>query len=247
MNGEAISIDRTEGVAIVTLDRAAQRNAMSAALVGELTASIAALGDAADVGAIVIRGTGRGFCAGSDLAGLAAMDAPARERFEAASGHVARMLGRSPKPVLAAVHGFAIGGGLTLATSCDIVITDPAAKWSLPEVPIGLFPAWGIGSVVARVGVPAARRLCWGIDTLSGSEAVALGLADVEAADPFAATMALARRLVELPAAQAAAVKRYFAAHAPDAATDDAANALFLEATRTATGAACFARYATAR
>ena len=243
MAATTIRLERTGAVAIITLDRPDQRNAMSAALVNELAALTTELGKAVDLGAIIMRGAGRGFCAGSDLVGLAAMDATAREAFEAASGEVARMLARTPKPVLAAVHGFAIGGGLTLAAACDVVITDPAAKWSLPEVPIGLFPAWGIGAVIARVGVPAARRLCWGIDTLSGSEAAALGLADGESADPFETTLALARRLAELPTAQAAAVKRYFAAHAPDAAADEAANALFLEASRTPAGETCFARY----
>ena len=71
-----------------------------------------------------------------------------------------------------------MGGGLTLAAACDIVLTEADAKWSLPEVPVGLFPAWGLDAVVRRVGVPAARRLAWGIDTLSGREAHALGLAD---------------------------------------------------------------------
>lgn len=238
-----ITVDQSGSVAIVTLDRPDQRNAMSADLVARLIEAIARLDSADDIGAIMMCGAGRGFCAGSDLAGLAAMDMAAREAFEAASGRAARMLAHTVKPVVAAVHGFAIGGGLTLATSCDLVVTDAGSKWSLPEVPIGLFPAWGIASVAQRIGVPAARRLCWGIDTLSGTEAIAIGLADVEAADPRAEAAALAARLAELPRSQTAAVKRYFAPHAPDEATDIAANALFLEAAETPEAAASFMRY----
>jgi enoyl-CoA hydratase/carnithine racemase len=92
-----------------------------------------------------------------------------------------------------------LGGGLTLATSCDIVITDPAPNWSLPEVPIGLFPAWGLASVVRRTGTPAARQLCWGIDILTGIQAVEMGLADVAAPDPLAEAEAIGRRLAALP------------------------------------------------
>jgi len=77
-----------------------------------------------------------------------------------------------------------MGGGLTLAAARDIVLTAASsAKWGLPEVPIGLFPAWGIGSVVRRVGVTSARRLAFGLD---GREVHALGLADeVEARATF--------------------------------------------------------------
>ena len=80
-----------------------------------------------------------------------------------------------------------MGGGLTLAAARDIVLTAASsAKWGLPEVPIGLFPAWGIGSVVRRVGVTSARRLAFGTDTLDGREVHALGLADeVEARATF--------------------------------------------------------------
>jgi enoyl-CoA hydratase/carnithine racemase len=82
---------------------------MSAALVDELIAVISAIENDPDVGALVLVGAGAGFCAGSDLGGLAAMGAAARRGFEAASGRVARMIAQSPKPILAAAHGFAMG------------------------------------------------------------------------------------------------------------------------------------------
>ena len=145
---------RREGrIEIVTLNRPAQRNAISAALVDELIAVISAIENDPHVGALVLVGAGAGFCTGSDLGGLAEMDTAARRGFEAASGRVARMIAQSPKPILAAAHGFAMGGGLTLAAACDIVLTEADAKWSLPEVPVGLFPAWGLDAVVRRVGV----------------------------------------------------------------------------------------------
>ncbi len=227
-------------ILIITLNRPAARNAMSATLVEEL---LAVLDGANDAGAILLHGCGRGFCAGSDLARLASMSQNGREAFEAASGLLARRIMAHPRPVLAAVHGFAIGGGLTLAASCDIVVTDPDAKWSLPEVPIGLFPAWGLEAVSLRVGRPKARRLAWGIDTLSGEAAFAMGLADMVSENPFAAALSLAGRLAALPSRQAAAVKDYFATTREGEAADAHANGLFLAACETKEAVASFVKY----
>jgi len=227
-------------ILIITLNRPAARNAMSATLVEEL---LSVLEGANDAGAILLHGAGRGFCAGSDLGGLAGMSANGREAFEALSGLLARRIMAHPRPVLAAVHGFAIGGGLTLAAACDIVVTDPDAKWSLPEVPIGLFPAWGLEAVSLRAGRPKARRLAWGIDTLSGEAAFEMGLADMVSENPFAAALALASRLAALPSPQAAAVKEYFAATRESEAADAHANRLFLAACETAEAAACFLKF----
>ena len=139
---------RREGrIEIVTLNRPAQRNAMSAA--DELIAVISAIENDPDVGALVLVGAGAGFCAGSDLGGLAAMDTAARRGFEAASGRVARMIAQSPKPILAAAHGFAMGGGLTLAATCDIVLTvcrpQDEAAGSFPTKPA--FPSTATAGV----------------------------------------------------------------------------------------------------
>ncbi|UZW57461.1 enoyl-CoA hydratase/isomerase family protein [Sphingobium sp. JS3065] len=238
-----IKTERFGAVLTIFLDRPEQRNAMSDAVVSSLIETVRDADHDDDLGAIILTGTGRGFCAGSDLTGLAAMSPADRQRFEADSGQVARMIGQSAKPVIAAVHGFAIGGGLTLAASCDIVITDAAAKWSMPEVPIGLFPAWGIGAIISRIGVPAARRLCWGIDTLSGTEAQACGLADLVEDRPLEAAIVLAERLAALPRWQAGAVKTFFSSFVPEERLDIEANRLFLNATTSPVAEKSFTRF----
>ncbi|MFA7597100.1 MAG: enoyl-CoA hydratase/isomerase family protein [Novosphingobium sp.] len=196
---ETLALETAGPVARLSLDRPDQRNAMSALLVAELGECLQQLEGDPQIRTIVLSGSGRGFCAGSDLSELAAMDAAGREAFEAESGRLARLIWNLETPVIAAVTGFAIGGGFTLATSCDIVVTAPDAKWSLPEVPIGLFPAWGIDSVVLRAGQARARRLCWGIDILDGQQAIEAGLADELADDPIAAAHELAQKLAALP------------------------------------------------
>jgi enoyl-CoA hydratase/carnithine racemase len=231
-------------VRTLRLNRPERRNAMSVGLVDTCIAWLESARTDPDLRALVIHGAGTGFCAGSDLGGLAEMDAAARSAFEEASGRLARMLQEFPRPVIAAVHGYAIGGGLTLAAASDIVVTAPDAKWSLPEVPIGLFPAWGLEAVAARIGRPRARRLSWGIDTLDGREAVAIGLVDTLAEDPLDHALAIARKLAALPAQQAASVKDYFATGPLPEDGDREANRYFMTACATDEARASFAKFA---
>ena len=240
---ETLATGNEGAIARVTLNRPEQRNAMSARLVAELGEHLAALAADPAIRAVVLDGAGRDFCAGSDLAGLAVMDKAGREEFEAASGRLARQIWGLDLPVIAAVHGFAIGGGLTLATSCDIVLTTPQAKWSLPEVPIGLFPAWGMESVVLRVGTVKARRLGFGLDTLDGSAAQECGLAEECAEDPLARALELAGQLAEMPRVSVAAVKQWFASRGPGEAGDEDAQELFSRCSETAEAASLFARF----
>ena len=217
---------------------------MSAALVAQTLAALETLEADARVGVVLMAGAEPGFCAGSDLAELGRSDPAGRRRFEADSGLLARRLTRFPKPVVAAVKGFAIGGGLTLAAACDVVVTEAASRWSLPEVPIGLFPAWGLEAVVGRIGRPAARRLSWGVDTLTGAEAVRLGLADQLAEDVTQEALELAQRLAALPRDQARVVKTYFAEDLFAARGDRRANQLFMRMGETAAAQTTFRKFA---
>jgi enoyl-CoA hydratase/carnithine racemase len=242
-----LHVDASAPVALLTISRPLQRNAMSVWVVEGLLAALSRLAADPQIRAIVLAGAGAGFCAGSDLAALAGMTDAERTGFEAQSGSLARLIPALPCPVIAAAHGFAIGGGLTLAAACDIVITDRAARWSLPEVPIGLFPAWGLEAVAARTGRPAARRLAWGVDMLTGEGAFGIGLADDLAdshADVTERARAIAHRIAALPQQQARAVKHYFATTDMDVEVMDVrANRLFMQATHTAEGDASFQRF----
>lgn len=227
----------------VRLNRPAARNAMSADLVAQSITWFESAAHDPAINAVVLSGAGNGFCAGSDLSGLAAMDDAGRSGFEEASGRLARIIIAFPRPVIAAVHGFAIGGGLTLAAACDIVLSAGNAKWSLPEVPIGLFPAWGLEAVEQRIGRARARRLSWGVDMLDGHGAAVIGLADIVSEDVAEDAAALARKLAAFPRDQVAAVKRYFAVPRIGDAADREANALFMAACDTDAARASFEKF----
>ena len=160
-----------------------------------------------------------------DLAGMGA--------HEARTAALARSIALMNKPVVAGIDGFALGGGFVLATSCDLVVSAPAARWHLPEVTIGWIPPWGIQALVARVGPVTARRLVWGADRFDGREAHRLGIADylAEAGETVRETaIRVATRLAALPPEAAVSTKQFFAPliSSSGEAMDAWANRLFL-------------------
>jgi len=240
------SVEVDHNVAVITIRRPAQRNAMSEDLVRGLIDAFVSLEENPNNRAMILTGSESGFCAGSDLGGLAQMDGTAREIFESQSGRLARLMGELSKPIIAAVDGYAIGGGMTLATSCDLVVAQRSAKWSLPEVPIGLFPAWGIASVIDRVGRSAAKRLAWGIDTVTGDEALRLGLVDVVVErESLTTARELAIKLAALPRPQAGFVKEYFIRTSTSRReeSDSIANTFFLRSSVTDIAKECFDKF----
>lgn len=228
-----LKISRQDRVALLTIDRPQRRNALGSELVAQLRAALAEPDHDPAIGAVVLAGSPPGFCAGSDLKELGAMNMREMCVHEADTAAFARSIGLLSKPVIAAVEGFALGGGFALATSCDLVVTTPSCRWHMPEVTIGWIPPWGLEFLVARCGPVAARRLTWGSEPLDGAEAHRLGVADYLVADASATAEAvvLARRIAALPAPAVAATKRYFThAIAPGAELRDAeATLLFAE------------------
>src|SRR5690606_27121992 len=149
------------------------------------------------------------------------------------TGLFCRSISQFRKPVIAAVEGFALGGGFVFAASCDIVVSGESCRWHLPEVRIGWIPPWGLETLVARLGPVAARRFTWGSEECSGGEAYRVGLAAYLAPDGKALDTALeiAQRIAALPDVAVAATKAYFAPHAGrDGETGDViANRMFEE------------------
>lgn len=200
-------------VTVLTLDRPAARNALSGALAERLAATLAELDDDPDTRVVVLTGSAPGFCAGSDLKELAPLAPVQVARHEARVGAAVRTIPLLGIPVVAAVEGFALGGGFLLALACDVVVTAEDARWRLPEVPLGWVPPWGLQALVARAGPATARRLCWGDRPVDAAELHRLGVVDdlVRPGEALAAAVSVAARLAALPPHAVASTKRAFA------------------------------------
>ena len=240
--------ERAGAVAVVRLNRPAVRNALSHRLVASLAAVLAGLDRDRRVGAVVLTGAPPGFCAGSDLRELAGLAGTGRLGHEARTGQAVRAIASLGVPVIAAVEGFAVGGGFLLAAGCDLVVSTPDARWHLPEVGLGWVPPWGLQALVARVGPVTARRLAWGEGPLTGRELHRLGGVD-ELAGPDAAVPAageLAARLAALPRHAVASTKRALAGAVAGRAEalDAYATRLFGEDCRSDAARASLAGYA---
>ncbi len=229
-----LEVSRQGNVCLLTIDRPNRRNAIGHELVRKLGEELEALDKDQDVRAIVLTGKAPGFCAGSDLKELSSVDLPGMCRHEAETARLCRSFAFLQKPMIAAVDGFALGGGFVLAICCDVVVSSPSAKWGLPEVSIGWIPPWGLQALAARVGPSQARRLTWGEENFDGREAHRLGIADFlapEGKTALEAALDRAQKLASLPPPAVSATKRFFASMAAGQAEpmDALANVMFAE------------------
>lgn len=176
---EFLLIEISDRIATVTINRPDKLNALNDPLMREIGAVIEQLGADTSVGAIIITGAGRAFVAGADIARLAAAEGGELEKFARFGQGVFRRIELSPKPVIAAVNGFALGGGCELALACHIRIASTLAKFGLPEVKLGLIPGYGGTQRLPRlIGRGAALQMILTGDTIDGAEAARLGLAN---------------------------------------------------------------------
>jgi enoyl-CoA hydratase/carnithine racemase len=140
-----LETETRDGVAVVTMNRPEKLNAMTRAFWAELPATVARLAGDDEVRAIVIRGAGRCFSVGGDIDDFAAIGGVEdRRAYMREALNAFRALDELPKPVVAAVHGNAFGGGFELTLVCDIVVADETARFAAPESGIGLIPGPGI-------------------------------------------------------------------------------------------------------
>lgn len=209
-----ISMTVSERVALITLDRPSRRNALCSEMIEQLGSALSEADRDPDVGAVVLTGAAPSFCAGSDLKELGSLDLEGMVDNEAETAALARRISLLGVPVIAAVEGHALGGGFILAASCDLVVTASDAKWSLPEVPNGWVPPWGLKALAVRTGARTALRLTWGYEVLDGEGALRLGVADYLAASGEACSKAqeIGGKLAALPDVAVRSTKRFFAA-----------------------------------
>jgi enoyl-CoA hydratase/carnithine racemase len=186
-----VRVERDDhGVALVLLDRPPV-NALNAQLLTEIAEVAEQLAADAAVKAVVLAGEGRAFAAGADIAefpdAAAAREVPGRFR------RAGDALGAIPRPVIATLHGWALGGGLEIALACDLRIADAKTKVGQPEILLGIVPGGGASQRLARLIGPArTKELIWSGRQVEADEALALGIIDRVVADGDVREAALA-------------------------------------------------------
>lgn len=171
-----LNVTVSDGVAHLELNRPEVRNAINLELVNELTRALDDLAERDDVRALILSGAGgKAFAGGADIAQL--RDRTHRESFHAVNGTLFQKVEDFPRPTIAAIEGYALGGGLELALACDLRVASKSAKVGLPEVTLGIYPAAGGTWRLPRlVGLGRARELVFTGRVLDADEAFAIGL-----------------------------------------------------------------------
>lgn len=173
-----IRVSIEEGVCWIRLNRPDKLNRMTLEM-HEMVRS--ALNDAEtdnSVGSIVITGTGRAFCAGADVSSLGKLTPEEAKTFSEKGQETVKMILRHSKPVIAAVNGYALGGGCELAIACDFRITSEKARFGQPEIGLGLVPGWGGTKLLAElIGLAKAKEMILTGGMVNAEEATEIGLA----------------------------------------------------------------------
>ena len=195
---DLLLLDVADRIATVTINRPDKLNALNDVMMDELGRMFGELAGRDDVGVIILTGNGRAFVAGADIKALAARDRAALEATSRVGQAVFRSIEQSAKPVIAAVNGFALGGGCELALSCHLRVASSSAKFGLPEVKLGLIPGYGGTQRLARlIGRGRALELVLPGEPIDSAEAHRLGIVNavvapdalLDAARAFARTM----------------------------------------------------------
>jgi enoyl-CoA hydratase len=178
MNFTNLLIDIEEHIALVTINRPAALNALNEEVLEELAAAFASLEKNESVACIILTGSGpKSFVAGADIAAMRPLDAVAAAHFARRGHAVLNKIENFPKPVIAAVNGFALGGGCELAMACDIRIGAENARFGQPEVNLGVIPGFGGTLRLARlIGKGRAKELIFTGDIVDAAEAYRIGL-----------------------------------------------------------------------
>jgi enoyl-CoA hydratase len=173
-----IRVERGEEIAIVFIDRQDKLNALNAEVVTELGQAFESLRDDDTVRGVILTGAGeKAFVAGADIGELAKMDSISGVRVSRDGQDVFTAIERFPKPVLAAVGGFALGGGCELALACHLRIASENARFGLPEVGLGIIPGYGGTVRLSRlVGLGRAIELTLTGEMVSAARALQIGL-----------------------------------------------------------------------
>jgi enoyl-CoA hydratase/carnithine racemase len=200
-----------DGVAVVTLDRQKQLNAISPSVMPTLSGALEKLADDEACRVVVVTGAGRAFCTGMDLSAIdemAPLEVDAQIEWMRSLHAAALVLERMPQPVIGAINGPAVGGGWGYAMSCDIRIASPTAVFKATFAKMAIGPDAGISWNLPRVlGHARALELLLTADQLDAEDALRLGIVSKIADDVLGESVALAERLAAVPAHTSRTIK----------------------------------------
>ncbi|MGH7481641.1 MAG: enoyl-CoA hydratase/isomerase family protein [Longimicrobiales bacterium] len=179
MSYQTLRLDTADGIATITIDRPEKRNALSAAVRREIIAVLDALREDGDVRVLVFTGAGeKAFIAGADIGEFAGRT-PIEQRAVMAGRRVFDEIATYPKPTIAMINGYALGGGCELALACDLRIAGASARLGQPEVKLGILPGGGGTQRLPRlVGAGRALRLVLTGELIDAAEAERIGLVE---------------------------------------------------------------------
>jgi enoyl-CoA hydratase len=207
-----IDLAREDGVAVLTVNRPDALNALDSATLTELRDRLRELGEDSDVRVVVLTGAGdRAFVAGADIRYMSGLGVDEAREWGALGQEAGSLLETMPKPTIAAINGFALGGGCELALACDFRYATQTAKLGQPEVNLGIIPGWGGTQRLARaVGIGIAKELVLSGRMVDADEAQRIGLVNAvfEPSVLLAKTLETARALAAKGPLALAAAKR---------------------------------------
>ncbi len=174
---KTITVEHSERVAILTFNRPEVLNALNTEVITESLTAVEALSRDDRVGVVVLTGAGKAFVAGADIAEMRDKTADEAASYAALGHRLMNNLQEMPLPVIAAVNGFALGGGLELALACDIRVAADTAQFGLPETGLGVIPGWGATQRAARlIGPEHTKDLIFTAERISAQRACEIGL-----------------------------------------------------------------------
>jgi enoyl-CoA hydratase/carnithine racemase len=219
MTGTVLTEDAGDGVRVVTLNRPHRLNAIVPELLDDLVSALRAADRDPDIRAVVLTGKGRAFCSGDDLKefGAQSKDEAATRAYIERIQDVTRAMVLGDTPVVGAIRGWAVGGGLEWVVNCDFAIAAEGSRFFFPETSWGVFVTGGVTELLPRlVGLQRARELIMLGERFDAAQARAWGLVwkVVPDAELMPEALALARRIAALPPAPVRALRRILARRA---------------------------------
>lgn len=172
-----ILVESKEGILWIRLNRPDKLNSMTVEMHGMVCHALDEAEADESIGAIVITGEGRAFCAGADVGKLGKLTPEEAKEFSEAGHRTVMKILSHPKPVVAAVNGYALGGGCELATACDFRIASVKARFGQPEINLGIIPGWGGTQLLSKIIGPAkAKEMIFTGSMVGAEEALQIGL-----------------------------------------------------------------------